>query len=79
MLKLKQIVLKRVPAQDGYVYFADVVKINDTTGMGGFHGYSDINNPALDEYRDWIDLNIQMMEKTNAKKFSLTIDEDTEF
>lgn len=79
MLKLKQIVLKRVQTQDGYSYFIGVIKINDSTGMGGFYGYSDINNPALDEYRDWLNLNIQMMEKMDAKKFILTVDEDVEF
>lgn len=79
MLKLKQLVLKRMQDQDGDIYFANVIKINDVTGMGGFHGYTDINDPALDEYRDWINLNIQMMEKMDARKFILTIDEDVEF
>lgn len=79
MLKLKQLVLKRVHTQDGDTYFVNVIKINDTTGMGGLHGYTDINNPALDEYRDWLNLNIQMMEKMSARKFILTVDEDVEF
>lgn len=79
MLKLKQLVLKRVQTQDGDISFVDVIKINDTTGMGGFHGYTDINDPALDEYRDWLNLNIQMMEKMGARKFILTVDEDVEF
>ena len=79
MLKLKQLVLKRVQTQDGNIYFVNVIKINDSTDMGGFHGYTDINDPALDEYRDWLNLNIQMMEKMDARKFILTIDEDVEF
>ena len=78
MQKLKQLVLKRVQAKDGDVYFVDVIKINDATGMGGFHGYTDINDPALDEYRDWLNLNIQMMEKMDARKSILTVDEDVE-
>ena len=79
MLKLKQLVLKRVQTQDGNIYFVNVIKINDSTDMGGFPGYTDINDPALDEYRDWLNLNIQMMEKMDARKFILTIDEDVEF
>lgn len=78
MQKLKQLVLKRVQSQEDYTYFIDVIKINDVTGMGGFHGYSDINVPALDEYRDLINLNIRMMEKMDAKKLVLTLDEDVE-
>ena len=78
MLKLKQFVLKRVKTQDGDNYFADVVKINDATGMGGFHGYTDINNPALDEYRDLINQNIRLMKSMNASKFILTVDKDVE-
>lgn len=79
MLKLKQLVLKRVQTQDGNIYFANVIKINDTTGMGGFHAYTGIKDPALDEYRDRLNLNIQMMEKMGARKFILTVDEDGEF
>lgn len=79
MLKLKQLVLKRVQKQDGDIYFVNVININDSTGMGGFHGYTDINDPALDEYRDWLNLNMQMMEKMGARKFILTVDEDVEF
>ena len=80
MLKLKQIVLKKVETlHDGFVYMADILKINEETGCGGLHGYTDINDPELDGYRDWLNLNIQMMEKMDAKKFILTIDEDVEF
>lgn len=78
MQKLKKFVLKRVKTQDGDIYFVDAVKINDATGMGGFHGYTDINNPALDEYRDLINLNIRLMKSMNASKFILTVDEDVE-
>ena len=46
--------------------------------MGGFHGYTDINTPALDEYRDLINLNIRLMKSMNASKFILTVDEDVE-
>ena len=76
MQKLKQLVLKRVKSQEDNIYFVDVITVNDATGMGGFHGYSDINDAALDEYRDWINLNIRMMEKMNAMKFILTVDEE---
>ena len=78
MLKLKQFVLKRVKTQDGDIYFVDVVKINDATGMGVFYGYTDISTPALDEYRDLINLNIRLMKSMNASKFILTVDEDVE-
>ncbi|WP_418323537.1 hypothetical protein [Segatella sp.] len=56
----------------------DIVKINDETGCGGFHGYTDINDPALDEFRDWINFHIRMMESMNASKMTLTVGENVE-
>ena len=79
MLKLKQLVLKNVETVNGDKYMVDILKINDKSGCGGLLGVTDINDPALDEYRDWLNLNIQMMEKMSARKFILTVDEDVEF
>lgn len=79
MLKLKQLVLKNVETVHGDKYMVDILKINDETDCGGLLGVTDIDDPALDEYRDWINLNIQMMEKMGARKFILTVDEDVEF
>lgn len=79
MLKLKQLVLKNVETVDGDKYMVDILKINDESGCGGLLGVTDINDPILDEYRDWLNLNIQMMEKMSARKFILTVDEDVEF
>lgn len=78
MLKLKQLVLKNVATVCGDRYMVDILKINDETGSGGLLGVTDINDPVLDEYRDWLNLHIQMMEKMSARKFILTIDEDIE-
>ena len=78
MLKLKQLVLKNVATVCGDRYMVDILKINDETGSGGLLGVTDINDPVLDEYRDWLNLHIQMMEKMSARKFILTIDEDVE-
>ena len=79
MLKLKQLVLKNVETVCGDKYMVDILKINDDSGCGGLLGVTDIKDPVLDEYRDWLNLNIQMMEKMDARKFILTIDEDVEF
>lgn len=79
MLKLKQLVLKNVATVCGDRYMVDILKINDETDSGGLLGVTDINDPVLDEYRDWLNLHIQMMEKMSARKFILTIDEDVEF
>ena len=79
MLKLKQLVLKNVETVNGDKYMVDILKINDESGCGGLLGVTDINDPILDEYRDWLNLNIQMMEKMSARKFILTVDEDVEF
>ena len=79
MLKLKQLVLKNVETVCGDKYMVDILKINDDSGCGGLLGVTDINDPILDEYRDWLNLNIQMMEKMDARKFILTVDEDVEF
>lgn len=78
MLKLKQLVLKNVATVCGDRYMVDILKINDETDSGGLLGVTDINDPVLDEYRDWLNLHIQMMEKMSARKFILTIDEDIE-
>lgn len=78
MLKLKQLVLKNVATVCGDRYMVDILKINDETDSGGLLGVTDINDPVLDEYRDWLNLHIQMMEKMSARKFILTIDEDVE-
>lgn len=37
-----------------------------------------INDPALDEYRDWINFHIRMMESMNASKMTLTVGENVE-
>ena len=78
MLKLKQLVLKNVATVCGDRYMVDILKINDETDSGGLLGVTDINDPILDEYRDWLNLHIQMMEKMSARKFILTIDENVE-
>lgn len=78
MLKLKQLVLKNVATVCGDRYMVDILKINDETDSGGLLGVTDINDPVLDEYRDWLNLHIQMMEKMSARKFILTIDENVE-
>ena len=79
MQKLKQVILRKIESKfKDSKYVADIVNINDETGCGGLHGYTDINDPALDEYRDWLNLHIQMMEKMSARKFILTIDENVE-
>ena len=69
MLKLKQVIIRKIESKfKDSKYVADIVKINDETGCGGLHGYTDINDPALDEYRDWINFHIRMMESMNASK-----------
>ena len=78
MLKLKQLVLKNVATVCGDRYMVDILKINDETDWGGLLGVTDINDPVLDEYRDWLNLHIQMMEKMSARKSILTIDEDVD-
>lgn len=78
MLKLKQLVLKNVATVCGDRYMVDILKINDETDSGGLLGVTDINDPVLDEYRDWLNLHIRMMEKMSARKFILTIDENVE-
>ena len=78
MLKLKQLVLKNVRTVCGERYMVDILKINDETDCGGLLGVTDINDPVLDEYRDWLNLHIRMMEKMSARKFILTIDENVE-
>lgn len=79
MLKLKQVIIKKIESKfKDSKYVADIVKINDKTGCGGLHGYTDINDPALDEYRDWINFHIRMMESMNASKMTLTVGENVE-
>lgn len=78
-MKLKKFVIRKIKSRSkGSGYVADVVKINDSTGCGGLHGYTDINDPALDEYRDFINQNIRMMESLNASTCTFTIDEDVD-
>ena len=54
------------------------LKINDKTGCGGLHGYTEHQRPPLDEYRDWINFHIRMMESMNANKMTLTVGENVE-
>ena len=78
MLKLKQLVLKNVATVCGDRYMVDILKINDETDCGGLLGVTDINDPVLDEYRDWINFHIRMMESMNASKMTLTVGENVE-
>lgn len=44
MLKLKQVIIRKIESKfKDSKYVTDIVKINDETGCGGFHGYTDIN------------------------------------
>ena len=36
------------------------------------------STPALDEFRDWINFHIRMMESMNASKMTLTVGENVE-
>lgn len=79
MQKLKLVILRKIESKfKDSKYVADIVKINDKTGCGGLHGYTDINDPALDEFRDWINFHIRMMESMNASKMTLTVGENVE-
>lgn len=43
MLKLKQVIIRKIESKfKDSKYVADIVKINDETGCGGLHGYTDI-------------------------------------
>ena len=78
MLKLKQLVLKNVATVCGDRYMVDILKINDETDCGGLLGVTDINDPVVDEYREWLKLHTQMMEQMSARKLILNSDEKGE-